>query len=148
MAKANQAAAESSAKGLLPIVPFLKIPETGDPYLEGHKCKQCSAVFLGERDVCSSCSARDEMETVKLSNTGELYVFSIVYRSFPGIDVPYVSAIVDLDGGGTLKGNLVNVDIDPAKIEMGMPVEVIYQTAPRKDAEGNEYLTYYFQPRS
>jgi hypothetical protein len=148
MAKANQAAAKSSAKGLLPIVPFLKIPETGDPYLEGHKCKQCSAVFLGERDVCSSCSARDEMETVKLSNTGELYVFSIVYRSFPGIDVPYVSAIVDLDGGGTLKGNLVNVDIDPAKIEMGMPVEVIYQTAPRKDAEGNEYLTYYFQPRS
>jgi hypothetical protein len=148
MAKANQAAAESSAKGLLPIVPFLKIPETGDPYLEGHKCKQCSAMFLGERDVCSSCSARDAMETVKLSNTGELYVFSIVYRSFPGIDVPYVSAVVDLDGGGTLKGNLVNVEIDPAKIEMGMPIEVIYQTAPRKDAEGNEYLTYYFQPRS
>jgi hypothetical protein len=88
------------------------------------------------------------METVALSNTGELYVFSIVYRSFPGIDVPYVSAVVDLDGGGTLKGNLINVDIDPAKIQMGMPVEVVYQTAPRKDAEGNEYLTYYFQPRS
>ena len=31
---------------------------------------------------------------------------------------------------------------------MGMPVEVIYDIAPTKDAEGNEYLTYYFQPRS
>jgi hypothetical protein len=31
---------------------------------------------------------------------------------------------------------------------MGMPVEVIYQIAPTKDREGNEYLTYYFQPRS
>jgi uncharacterized OB-fold protein len=148
MAKKNEAAADSSDKGLLPVVPFLKIPPTGDPYLEGHRCTQCSAVFLGERAICSSCSARDAMETFELSNTGELYVFSIVYRSFPGIDVPYVSAVVDLDGGGTLKGNLINVDVDPAKIQMGMPVEVVYQTAPRKDAEGNEYLTYYFQPRS
>ena len=36
---------------------------------------------------------------------------------------------------------------DPEKITMGMPIEVVYQTAPRKDADGNEYLTYYFQPR-
>ena len=40
------------------------------------------------------------------------------------------------------------IDPDPAKVKMGMPVEVIYQIAPRKDREGNEYLTYYFQPRS
>ena len=29
-----------------------------------------------------------------------------------------------------------------------MPVELIYEIAPRKDREGNEYLTFYFQPRS
>ena len=139
---------ENAADALLPVVPFLKIPDDGDPYLEGHKCKACGAVFLGERSVCSSCSARDQIEAVKLSNAGELYVYSIVHRSFPGIEVPYVSAVVDLDGGGTVKGNLINIDPDPEKISMGMPVEVIYQTADRKDAEGNEYLTYYFQPRS
>ncbi len=75
-------------------------------------------------------------------------MFCIVHRSFPGIDVPYVSAIVDLEGGGTVKGNLINVEPDPEKIKMGMPVEVVYKEAPRKDAEGNAYLTYYFQPRS
>ncbi len=138
----------STGQKLLPVVPFLKIPESGDPYLEGHKCKECGAIFLGERSICSSCSARDKIEPVTLSNHGELYVFSIVYRSFPGIDVPYVSAVVDLEGGGTVKGNLINVEIDPEKIEMGMPIEVVYQTAPRKDAEGNEYLTYYFQPQT
>ncbi len=58
----------STGQGLLPVVPFLKIPERGDPYLEGHKCKDCGAVFLGERSVCSSCSARDRIEPVKLSN--------------------------------------------------------------------------------
>ena len=138
----------TESPGLLPVVPFLKIPDGADPYIQGSRCKECRAVFLGERSTCAGCGARDQMEPSRLSNQGELYVFSIVHRSFPGIDVPYVSAIVDLDGGGTLKGNLINIDPDPEKIRMGMPVEVIYEKAPRKDAEGNEYLTYYFQPKT
>jgi uncharacterized OB-fold protein len=137
-----------AASGPRPIVPFLKIPPSGDPYLEGQRCRDCGAIFLGERDTCSKCGKSGTLEAKKLSNRGELYVYSIVHRSFPGIDVPYVSAIVDLEGGGTVKGNLIHVEPDPAKIRMGMPVEVIYQIAPRKDREGNEYLTYYFQPRS
>lgn len=131
-----------------PVVRFLAIPDDGDPYLEGHKCQNCGAIFLGARETCSSCGTNGELEATRLSNRGELYVYSIVHRSFPGIDVPYVSAIVDLEGGGTVKGNLINVEPDPEKIRMGMPVEVVYEIAPRKDAEGNEYLTYYFQPRS
>ena len=141
-------AQEAAASGPRPIVSYLKIPESGDPYLEGQCCKKCQAIFLGEREHCSSCGARGEFEAKKLSSTGTLYVYSIVHRSFPGIEVPYVSAIVDLDGGGTVKGNLINIEPDPEKVRMGMAVEVIYQIAPRKDAEGNEYLTYYFQPRS
>ena len=141
-------AEQEATAGLLPVVPFLKIPEGGDPYLEGHRCKNCSAVFLGERSVCSNCAERDQIEPFALSNKGELYVYIIVHRSFPGIEVPYISAVVNLEGGGTVKGNLINVDPDPEKIEFGMPIEVIYRTAPTKDAEGNEYLTYYFQPAS
>ncbi|MBW2291140.1 MAG: Zn-ribbon domain-containing OB-fold protein [Deltaproteobacteria bacterium] len=137
--------ASSGAK--LPIVPFLKIPDGGDPYLEGQVCSDCGAIFLGERIGCAKCGATGTMEAKRLSDRGELYVYSIVFRSFPGIDVPYVSAIVDLEGGGTVKGNLINVDFDPEKISMGMPVEVVYQTAPRKDSDGNEYLMYSFQPR-
>ena len=139
---------EEAKKGPLPVVPYHKIPESGDPYLEGQRCQSCGAIFLGERDTCSKCGARGKLEPERLPNQGELYVYSIVHRSFPGIEVPYVSAVVDLEGGATVKGNLINVDPDPKKISFGMPVEVVYQIAPRKDAEGNEYLTYYFQPRS
>lgn len=134
--------------GLLPVVPFLKNADTDDPYLEGHRCSECGAVFLGERENCSSCASRGKMKPTRLSDQGNLYVYSIVHRSFPGIEVPYVSAVVDLEGGGTIKGNLINIDPEPEKIEMGMPVEVVYKKAPRQDKEGNEYLTYYFQPRS
>ncbi|MDE0693905.1 MAG: Zn-ribbon domain-containing OB-fold protein [Gammaproteobacteria bacterium] len=132
----------------LPAVGYLKIPENGKPYLQGCKCSSCGAVFLGERDNCSKCGARGGMEEVQLSNQGELYSYCIVHRSFPGIEVPYVSAIVDLEGGGTVKGNLINVEPEPDKIPFGMPVEVVYDDAlGRKDRDGNSYLSYFFQPR-
>ncbi|MEO8603941.1 MAG: Zn-ribbon domain-containing OB-fold protein [bacterium] len=132
----------------LPVVDFLKIPESGDPYLEGFKCAACGAIYLGAREACAKCGARGPMATTRLANDGELYVYSIVHRSFPGIDVPYVSAIVDLDGGGTVKGNLIGVEPDPAKIRMGMPVRVVYKDAlGRKDRDGNSYLSYFFEPR-
>jgi uncharacterized OB-fold protein len=109
----------------LPAVDYLKLPAEGDPYLEGQKCKACSAIYLGERRQCSKCSARD----------------------LPGIETPYISAIVDLEGGGTVKGNLIGVDPDPEKIQMGMSVEVVYKDAlGRKDKEGNSYISYFFQP--
>jgi len=133
----------------LPVVDYLKIPDDGDPYLEGQKCGACGAIFLGERNVCSKCGARDQMQAVKLSNHGKLYSYSIVYRSFPGIDVPYISAVVDLDDGATLKGNLVDVEPDPANIEFDMPVEVVFRDAlGRKDRDGNAYLSYFFKPAS
>lgn len=140
--------AKPATGGPLPVVSFLKIPQGGEPYLEGQRCKSCGAVFLGERAVCSKCGTRGQIEPKKLSNKGTLYVYSIVHRSFPGIEVPYVSAVVDLEGGGTVKGNLIGIEPTPEKVKMGMPVEVTYKIAPRKDKEGNEYLTYYFQPRS
>ncbi len=133
----------------LPVVPYLKIPEGGDPYLEGHKCGSCGATFLGERTVCSKCGARDQMSTVTLPTKGELYAYSIVHRSFPGIDVPYVSAVVDLEDGTAIKGNLIDVEPDPEKIPFGMPIEVVFDDAlGRKDKDGNSYLSYFFKPAS
>ena len=133
----------------LPVVEYLKLPEDGDPYLEGHKCGNCNSIFLGERDVCSNCTTRGKIEPVKLSNKGKLYSYSITFRSFPGIDVPYISAIVDLEGGGTVKGNLIGCEPDPEKIEFDMPVEVVFDDAlGRKDAEGNSYISYFFKPIS
>lgn len=132
----------------LPAVEYLKLPHDGDPYLEGHRCTTCGAMFIGARSHCSKCGARDSMETVKLANEGKLYAYSIVHRSFPGIEVPYVSAIVDLEGGGTVKGNLINVEPDPAKLEFDMPVEVVYDDAlGRRDSDGNSYISFFFQPK-
>lgn len=133
--------------GPLPVAPFLKMPADGEPYLEGSVCKRCDTTFLGQRAVCSKCGARDEMVIRRLSNRGTLYTFTIVHRSFPGVSVPYVSAVVDLEGGGSIKGNLIGVDPDPTHIQFGMAVDVVFGDAlGRKDAAGNSYVSYFFQP--
>ena len=130
----------------LSIVPYLKVPASGDPYLEGFKCKECGAISLKDRAACGKCGARETYEAFKLAEEGELHSFSIIHRSFPGIEVPFISAIADLDGGGTVKTNMTGIDADPEKIDLGMRVKVVYEIAPRKDGEGNEYMTFYLQP--
>ena len=135
-----------AAQKPLPVVPYLKIPEQGDPFLQGSKCKKCGAIYLGQREVCGKCFARNQFDVIKLSNKGELHVFSIVHRSFPGIPVPFISAVVDLEGGGTVKGTLIGIEPSPDKIKLGMPVKVVFQDAGRKDAKGNSYISFFFQP--
>ncbi len=136
----------SSTAELKPAVSYLKYAADGKPYLAGSKCRKCGETFLGDRDVCAKCGARNQMEHKALSDTGKLYNFTVVHRSFPGIQVPYVSAIVDLDGGGTVKGNLIEVTPDPKALKFDMPVKVVYRDAGRKDKEGNSYLAYFFVP--
>jgi uncharacterized OB-fold protein len=129
-----------------PAVPFLHIPDEGAPYLAGSKCGKCGEVFLGDKQVCAACGARDAMASIKLADHGKLYNYTIVHRNFPGVPVPFVSAIVDVDGGGTLKGNLEGVSPVPDAIKFDMPIKIVIKDAGRKDKDGNSYLAYFFQP--
>ena len=129
-----------------PAVPFLKIPEHGEPYLEGHRCSACKEVFMETRRACPKCTKIGTLKAEKLANHGKLYNFTVVHRNFPGVKVPFISAIVDLDGGGSLKGNLVDIEPDIAKLKFDMPVKVVFRDAGRADKAGNKYLAYFFIP--
>lgn len=127
--------------------PFIKKDELGNYFLSGHKCNKCSAIFLDHRLSCAKCFELNNFSNIKLSNEGLLYSYSIVHRSFPGIQVPYISAIVDLDGGGTIKGNLINIKPNSKNISFDMRVKIIFKDAlGRKDNDGNSYISYFFQP--
>ena len=128
-----------------PLVPYLKT-DGSDAYLVGSQCQACGHVFVGEREVCARCTARGKMEAVRLSETGTLYDFTIVHRSFPGVDTPFVDAIVDLDDGAHLKGTLRDVEPDPERIQFDMPVKIIFREVNPLNAGGTSYLSYFFVP--
>ena len=151
-------AAEASASGRKqkPIVPFLHLPASpGEKaYLVGQRCARCGAVYLGtDRVACSKCTASGSFEEVRLSDRGTLWVYSIVHQSVPGVPVPYVSAIVDLPDGVSVRCNVVDVKPDPAEIPFGMPLEMITRKVrERKEttADGVEetvdIVAFFFRP--
>ena len=71
--------------------------------------------------------------------------FTIVHRSVPGVPVPYVSALVDLDGGGTVKANLSNIPPDPEHVKLGMAVRMTTFVAGTDD-DGTEAIAFAFEP--
>lgn len=139
------ASAAPAAKRRRPIVPFLRLPDEGDPYLVGQRCRACGAVYLGDRRACSRCTGEGSFEEIPLSRQGTLYVWSIVHQSMPGVPVPYVVGVVDLPEGVAVRTNLLEVEPDPTRLRFGMPVEMTTGVS-QQDREGNDVVAFYFRP--
>ena len=56
-------------------------------------------------------------------------------------------ALVDLDGGGSVKGNLLNIPPDPEHVKLGMPVKMTTFVAGTDD-DGTEAVAFAFEPAS
>lgn len=141
------AEATAAAPAQKPIVPFLTLPSdpSDKPYLSGSRCKNCGASYLGTRMACSKCFSTEAMEPIRLSDRGELHVFSIVHQSAPGVPTPYVAAIVDLPEGVSVRCNIQGVDADPKNLKFGMPVQMVTEKI-RTDREGNDVIAFSFTP--
>jgi len=135
-----------STVAAIPVSPFLRTNADGRPYLEALACERCGKLFLDVRRHCSACGARDALKPRALAQTGTLHTYTIVYRSLPGVRVPYVSAVVDLDGGGTVKSNLEGVPAEPAAIQIGMRVRLSYSEIDRSAQGKPSVLVYAFAP--
>jgi uncharacterized OB-fold protein len=140
--------APQAETGPRPILPILKLQPK--PHLVASKCGKCGAVFLDlRRPACSKCGAAGSFQQIPLSDKGKVWVFSVIHQSFPGIKTPYVTAVVDLPEGISVKSNLI--DVDPEDLQknpqkaFGMPVElVVNQVA--TDKQGNPVMAFQFRP--
>lgn len=112
------------------------------------KCQSCGTMFLEpERLACGRCGSRDGFDLHESGYEGTLHSYTIVHRSFPGTAVPFISAVVDIDDGPSLKGNLRGVSFDAEHIDGGMRVKVVFDDAlGRRDADGNAYISHFFEP--
>ncbi|MGD9979066.1 MAG: Zn-ribbon domain-containing OB-fold protein [Hyphomonadaceae bacterium] len=100
------------------------------------------------RLACPACAGRDGFEAVRAKETGRLVAYSIVKRSYPGIPTPFVSAVVELDDGLTLKANLVGAGFEPDAIPPHLKVRLRFNNAlGRTDKEGRAYVGYQFEPQ-
>ena len=124
----------------VPLVEYLELEPA--PHLMANECKSCGARFFDRRVACASCEA-EQFDRVPVATNGILKAFTIVSMAAPGIPVPFVAGVVDCDGT-SVRGN-IQVDPDPSKIELGMPVELT-TTSIGVDSAGVEAVGYAFRP--
>jgi len=126
-------------------VPYVSYLSLGtDPHLVANECGTCSALFFDRRNACASCGGQ-AFTTRRLANIGVLRAFTIVHRASPGVVVPYVSGIVDLDGGGVVKANIVGVAPEPGNLMLGMGLKLTTFVI-ATDAEGTEAIAFGYEP--
>lgn len=129
----------------IPIVDYLVLADEG-PYLVAKECTGCGATYLDRRNACAKC-AGVEFADRRLADRGAVRTFTVVHRAAPGVPTPYVSCVVDLEGGGVVKANLVEIDPVPEQVAPGMAVELATFVAGTDD-DGTEAVAFGYRPVS
>ena len=90
----------------------------------GLECKKCGAILFPPMAVCRDCGG-SELGTVSLSGEGRLRTFTVVRVAPEGREPPYIVAMVELEEGPFVIGNLVDVDADETTMAlMGQKVRL------------------------
>ena len=132
----------SATAGQIPFVEYLVLDD-GAPHLVAHECTRCGARFFDRRNACASCFG-DEFKPVAIDTEGEVRAFTIVAFAPPGVDVPFVAAVVDC-GGTSVRGNIINCPPDAEHITLGMRVKLTTKSV-GTDEQGVEAINYAFEP--
>ena len=142
-----------SYKGILeaqPGEPFRLIPSASVSWreqgailkLHGSKCKQCGAVAYPVQRICEKCYSKDKYEEVRIAEMkGKVFTFSRDYLAGRSDDPIICQTVVEMDNGMRFYGLMT--DCDPGKVELGMPVELVF----RRIYEGAGFHNYYWKVR-
>lgn len=125
----------------VPLVDYLALDPS--PHLVAQECTSCGARFFDRRFACAGCSAT-EFRSVDVATEGEVVSFTVVAYAPPGVEAPFVAAIVDCDGT-RVRANLVGIEPDPANIALGMKVSLT-TFALGADGAGTEAVGFGFTP--
>ena len=90
-------------------------------------CDDCNSPIFYARVVCPNCLS-DKLSWEEASGKGEIYSFTIVYRTAAqGFkeDVPYAVGLIDLDEGIRVTGNIIGWD-NPGEVQIEQEVSIEY----------------------
>ena len=92
-------------------------------------CKSCDSSYFYPRDISPCCFSKDT-EWIKASGKATLFTYGIVQRApHPGFvdDVPFVTAVVELEEGPKMATNIVIDEPSPDNLIIGMDLEVVFE---------------------
>jgi uncharacterized OB-fold protein/acyl dehydratase len=89
------------------------------------RCGGCGTLRHPPRPMCPRCQSL-EWDTVEASGRGTVYSFVLNHHpQIPSFDYPLAIGLIELEEGTRLVSNVI--DVDPADVHVGMPVEVTFE---------------------
>ena len=93
--------------------------------LIGSKCRECGTPQFPKQRICVRCQAKDQMDDYRFVNQpAKITTYTLDYLSASPAS-PVLAAIIDFEGGGRILSEVT--DCDPAKVEIGMEVEMTFR---------------------
>ena len=91
------------------------------------RCTECQTTRHPPAPVCPECRSHHS-DWQPVPGRGEVYTYTIVYRPIAAEQtLPYVVAVIALEDSGGLRMISNLVDVDPESVEIGMPVELVWE---------------------
>ncbi|MBC7107178.1 MAG: Zn-ribbon domain-containing OB-fold protein [Methanomassiliicoccales archaeon] len=112
------------------------------------RCGVCKRILFPPRSICPACRRKSvgKLEEMKLRGEGEIYSFSIVHEAPSQLDKmkPYVIAIVQMDEGVRVTGQII--DCEPSDVKIGMRVRSTLRKLGEDGEAGVIHYGYKFIP--
>jgi uncharacterized OB-fold protein len=115
--------------------------------LAGSRCGICGDHFFPKRAMCPTCHRRslNNMERFLFSGRGRILSYTIVHdgSSKYRTQVPYIMAIIELEEGDMILGQVV--DCDKEEIDIGNEVEMVFRKLTEDGKSGTIQYGYKFR---
>jgi uncharacterized OB-fold protein len=107
--------------------------------LMGTKCVTCNEPFFPPRQLCPNCRRDGKIEPVQFKGNGEILSYTIIRTAPSGFEklAPYVVAIVKLDEGPNIAGQIVG---STDSVEIGKRVQPVFR---KMSEDGDGGLIHY-----
>lgn len=115
--------------------------------LAGSQCGICGGHHFPKRTMCPTCHRKSlgNMERFVFSGMGKILSFTIVHDGISKYktQVPYIMAIIELEEGDMVLGQIV--DCDNEEIAIGNDVEMVFRKLTEDGKSGTIQYGYKFR---
>ncbi len=111
----------------------------------GVKCESCSTHYFPKRSICPKCRRKGKLIEIQFKGKGKVYSFTEISAPPEGFEdqVPYILAIIELEEGAKLTGQIV--DAHKKDVKIGSKVESVFRIIQRDDPEGLIHYGFKFR---